>query len=360
MVMMVTDTDTYKGKSAAKIFASSFQRKSYLLAVTAVASFALLNIVTPLQHNSAATGAGVQQLQTLTGQEKNCLPILGAAQAQDLMFMRAPTNDRECLIDQGESPYIDILSKVLVGTPLGGSGSDVQNLQPYDEVVRSLGDDYSAFSYTMVGKARLHNIRCAIDEVNRNGIQGSIVELGVWRGGVMMLASAMGKQLGIQRDIYLLDAFQVVGAYTNGGLKRNEDLANFLATNVDDVRQSFEYFDLGGPHVHYEKGLFKDTLPLWKDVDVPIAILRVDGNFYDSYQDAMYFLYEKVPVGGIIIFDDVFSNGSVMRCWWDFKNEQGLPENLNRIDRHSAWFRKEKAVKLNWDYFRAPQDVNKP
>jgi hypothetical protein len=99
---------------------------------------------------------------------------------------------------------------------------------------------------------------------------------------------------------------------------------------------------------------------LWKDVDVDVAILRVDGNFYDSYQDAMYFLYEKVPVGGIIIFDDVFSNGSVMRCWWDFKNEQGLLENLNRIDRHSTWFRKEKGVKLNWDYFGAPQDVNKP
>jgi hypothetical protein len=166
---MVTETDTYKGKSAGKLLASSFQRKSYLLAVTAVASFALLNIVATLQHKSAAPGAGVQQLQTLTGQEKSCLPILGAAQAQDLMFMRAPTNDRECLIDQGASPYIDILSKVLVGTPLGGSGSDAQYLQPYDEVVRSLGDDYSAFSYTMVGKARLHNIRCAIDEVNRNG-----------------------------------------------------------------------------------------------------------------------------------------------------------------------------------------------
>jgi O-methyltransferase len=178
-------------------------------------------------------------------------------------------------------------------------------LQIFFLMTRSLGTDHPAFAYTMVGKLRLRNFRCAIDEVNRNGIQGSIVELGVWRGGAMMLASAMGKVSGIQRNLYLFDAFQVIGAYTSGGVNRNEALARFLDTSVDDVKFSFEYYDLGSPHVHYEKGLFKDTLPLWKDKYISIAVLRIDGIFYDSYQDAMYFLYEKVPVGGIIIFDDV-------------------------------------------------------
>ena len=42
--------------------------------------------------------------------------------------------------------------------------------------------------------------------------------------------------------------------------------------------------------------------------------------------------YEKVPVGGIVIFDDVFSHPPVMSAWVDFKSDQGLPETLNRID----------------------------
>jgi O-methyltransferase len=357
MVAMVAVTDDvryYKGKSTANmnIFAGFVKPRKWYLVVVVAAGLALV----------AWPKAGVQQLRTLTDQEKKCLPLVRASPSSkdsSLLVAVSPTNTRQCLIDQGASPYIDILSKLLVGIPLGGSGSDVNNLQPYDEEARSLGTDYPAFSYTMVGKLRLRNLRCAIDEVNRNGIKGSIVELGVWRGGVMMFASAMGKESGIQRDLYLLDAFQVIGAYTSGGVNRNEALANYLATSVDNVKKSFEYFDLGGPHVHYEKGLFQDTLPLWKDRDVPIAILRVDGNFYDSYQDAMYYLYEKVPVGGIVIFDDVYGNDSVMSFWLDFKKDQGLSEDLTRIDKGSAWFRKDKAVKLNWDYFREPQDVNK-
>lgn len=72
----------------------------------------------------------------------------------------------------------------------------------------------------------------------------------------------------------------------------------------------------------------------------------------------MFYLYEFVPVGGIIIFDDVMSHASVARFWNEFKEEQGLSEDLIRIDRHSAWFRKEIAVKIKWTYFRAPQDSN--
>jgi hypothetical protein len=367
MAMANNDIDArghYKGKSAAGIFASFFQRKKYLILVVVAAGFALVQTMTAW-HSILPGFVQHQQLQPLlrvADQEKTCLPLVRPSLSStdpSLLVAVSLSNTKQCLIDEGASPYIDILSKLLVGVPLGGSGSDIQNLQKYDEEARSLGDDHPAFSYTMVGKLRLHNLRCAINEVNRNNIQGSIVELGVWRGGVMMLASAMGKESGIPRDIYLLDAFDAIGAYTSGGKYRNQALVNYLTTSVDEVQKSFEYFDLGGPHVHYEKGLFKDTLPLWKDRSVPIAILRVDGNFYDSYQDAMYYLYEKVPVGGIVIFDDVYSSSDVKRFWRDFKKEQGLPEDLTRIDKCSAWFRKESAVKLNWDYFREPQDVNK-
>jgi hypothetical protein len=99
-----------------------------------------------------------------------------------------------------------------------------------------------------------------------------------------------------------------------------------MDTSVDDVKKSFEYYDLGGPHVYYEKELvIKDTLPLWKDKDIPIAALSCGSmeTFYDSYQDAMYFLYDKVSIGGIIIFDNVLSSAAVRRFLRDFKNEKG-------------------------------------
>ena len=73
----------------------------------------------------------------------------------------------------------------------------------------------------------------------------------------------------------------------------------------------------------------------------------------------MYYMYESVPVGGIIIFDDVMTHVNVMRFWNDFKKEQQLEEELVRIDVGAAWFRKRKSVKLDWQFFRAAQDANK-
>ncbi len=85
----------------------------------------------------------------------------------------------------------------------------------------------------------------------------------------------------------------------------------------------------------------------------------MDGNFYDSYNDVLYAMYEDVQVGGIVIFDDVMTHTAVMRCWVDFKNDQGLVEELNRIDLHSAWFRKREEVTINALKKKPPQDVNK-
>ena len=84
----------------------------------------------------------------------------------------------------------------------------------------------------------------------------------------------------------------------------------------------------------------------------------MDCNFYDSYQDACYFLYERVHVGGIIIFDDFLSHRDVMKFWTEFNEEQKLGiGKLIKIDKHSAWFRKPEDVVVDWRYFKAPMKM---
>lgn len=68
----------------------------------------------------------------------------------------------------------------------------------------------------------------------------------------------------------------------------------------------------------------------------------------------MYAKYEDVMVGGIVIFDDVMSHPPVMQFWKDFKLDQGLSEDLNRIDTHSTWFRKRVETKLDYAKKRPP------
>jgi hypothetical protein len=47
-----------------------------------------------------------------------------------------------------------------------------------------------------------------------------------------------------------------------------------------------------------------------------------------------------------------------MQFWKDFKREQGIVEELNQIDSGGGWFRKRKAIKVDFSFFRKPQDAN--
>jgi len=248
-----------------------------------------------------------------------------------------------CLLDTKLDNYFQLLSDVLVGLPFAGRCNLSNGCQPpqapYDENLRRFGNDWPPDGYTMIGKERLANFRAAILEVNRNRIPGAIAEFGVWRGRAMMMAAATQKYdpfSVLPRDLYLCDAYGSFGKYGNAN--------DFLAVPLEKVQGAFETFGLNNDNIYYVKGLFSDTVKEWVDRKDPIAVLRVDGNFYSSYQDVLYAVYENVPVGGIVIFDDVMSHEQVMQCWKDFKEDQNIPEELVRIDQHSAWFRKTKDV----------------
>lgn len=272
-----------------------------------------------------------------THKKLRCLPIDTTGNHKK-MVIPSVKDKRRCLIESPMSERVSKLCDSVLGEPMANASYKLM-----------FGDIHlHKNEYTMVGVQRLKNFAASISEVNREKIPGAIVELGVWRGGGMMVASAINIESIEQRELYLFDAFESIPGYGS------DNFVKYLQVDESFVKDGFLKFGVMNEHVHFRKGLFQDTVPSWNKQD-KIAILRVDGNFYDSYQDAMYYMYESVPVGGIIIFDDVMSHVSVMRFWKDFKKEQGLGEDLNRIDTHSAWFRKENDVVLDWKYFRAPQ-----
>jgi hypothetical protein len=257
------------------------------------------------------------------------------------------------------------VSKAVLGFPRFGackmfSPGGCRKTIPYNPIQRAYGNDWPPTGFTMIGNERLEQFRAAIEEVNRKGIPGAIVEMGVWRGGAMIMAAACQKEYmlaggTINRDLFLFDAFEEIPKEAYG------EIGDFLFNSEKDVGDTFESFGLKDANIHFMKGLFQKTAPKIETNPLlkQIAVYRIDGNYYDSYHDALYYGYEKVPVGGIVIFDDVMSHPPVMRAWEDFKKDQGLPENLNRIDTHSTWFRKEKYIKVDKTKMKPPQDINK-
>jgi len=273
----------------------------------------------------------------------------------------AANEPEKCQFYTEPTPYVELLMKALVGFPSHGTcKGDCTTVGPFQPIARKYGLDWPPMGYTMVGTARLENFRAAIEEVNRKKIPGDVMELGVWRGGAMIMATAVSKEyksMGgtMDRRMYVLDAFEDIPASSYGVSRA------FLFNTEAAVIDHFKTYNAYDSNVHFVRGLFKNTVPKMATDDSiqQIAVLRVDGNFYDSYQDSLYYMYGKVPVGGIVIFDDVMSHKAVMRCWLDFKADHGLPEELNRIDVHSAWFRKTKDVTIDMSKMRPPQDVNK-
>jgi len=221
---------------------------------------------------------------------------------------------------------------------------------------RFCGNDWPEKGATMVGLVRLSNVAELIHYVHNDGVPGAFAELGVWRGGTCIFAHHAFRALdeNNKRSVHVFDAFDKLPGYG-----KSED---FLANSEAYVHSTFEQYGAMDSSIKFHVGLFKETTKAfraeYKLGKEKIAILRVDGNFYDSYQDAMYDLYEYVPAGGFVIFDDVMSHPAVRQFWADFKKDQGLPENLVRIDRHSAFFRKEAEITLDQSKRHPPRDAN--
>jgi predicted O-methyltransferase YrrM len=78
----------------------------------------------------------------------------------------------------------------------------------------------------------------------------------------------------------------------------------FLAVSREDVERNFAKYGLLDDRVVFLQGWFKDTLP-----SAPIgkiALLRLDGDMYESTMDALQNLYPKLSPGGYCIIDDFF------------------------------------------------------
>jgi O-methyltransferase len=113
----------------------------------------------------------------------------------------------------------------------------------------------------------------------------------------------------------------------------------YLKVSLEEVRAALDRFGLLDDQVRFLKGWFKDTLPT-APVG-PLAILRLDGDMYESTRDALTPLYPKVSRGGFVIVDDYLSWPGCRRAIDEFRAAHGITAPLQAIDDHAVWWRVE-------------------
>jgi len=202
----------------------------------------------------------------------------------------------------------------------------------------------SGFSHTMIGRKRLDNLHSSMETIRLNGIPGDLVECGVWRGGsCIFMAGYAGIYAMSDRTVFAADSFEGLPVPTHekdGNIDLSEDRYPELAVSLDTVRENFEVYRLPFRNVQFMKGWFKDTL---KTAAVnQIALLRLDGDLYESTMDIMSALYQKVSPGGIVIVDDYHAIPACEQAIVDYFSSHSIPlPEMNEIDWTGVWWQKE-------------------
>jgi hypothetical protein len=210
---------------------------------------------------------------------------------------------------------------------------------------RAVGDDWPPTAETMIGLARLRNvIDCATRAVTE-GVPGDFVETGVWRGGTVALLRAVLDATGdTSRLVWACDSFE--GLPPPDAERYPMDVPmqlhtyRELAVGLEQVRANIARYDLLDERIRFVPGWFRDTLPELAGRVGPIAVLRLDGDLYESTIDALTHLEPLVSPGGFVIVDD---HGGIEACRQavaDHRQRAGITDRIHRIDWTGIWWRK--------------------
>jgi O-methyltransferase len=199
--------------------------------------------------------------------------------------------------------------------------------------------------FTMTSRERIFSAIEATKFISKNNILGDIVECGVWKGGSTMAILETLRQAGDDsRNIFLYDTFEGMSAPTEDDktnsnktaeelLSENEDKEKNLVwaySPLEEVKGNISLSGYNSNLINYVKGKVEDTIP--KTLPGPIALLRLDTDWYESTKHELEYLYPLLVKGGVIIIDDYGHWQGARKAVDEYIAKNNIPLLLNRID----------------------------
>ncbi|MBK6384537.1 MAG: class I SAM-dependent methyltransferase [Chitinophagaceae bacterium] len=174
-------------------------------------------------------------------------------------------------------------------------------------------------------------------------VGGCVVECGTWRGGMI---AGWADILGNSREYYLFDSFEGLPEVTEKDgdaakayqIKTKED----PSFGWDNCRAEMSFADsamkkAGIKNYHLVKGWFDETVPQF-DKSKQIALLHLDGDWYDSIMVCLENLYDSVVEGGLVIIDDYTNWDGCSRAVHDFFSKRDVPERIMQFNNQITYF----------------------
>ena len=146
---------------------------------------------------------------------------------------------------------------------------------------------------TLLGEDRLNRLRVYTQLTN--WIQGSIVEIGVYKGGS---ATCIAKHKVRTRNFYCFDTFEGM-PQVNPNFDNYHKEKDFNDTDFNFVKSHLEKF----PNTFVYKGKFPEVNSSVIE-NQKFSLVHIDVDIYESYMNCLNFVYPRMVAGGVIIFDD--------------------------------------------------------
>ena len=240
--------------------------------------------------------------------------------------------------------YLGLMIDCLTGSIYQDAPIQLNNIKKYDDELREYGWDWPSIAHTMIGRKRLKNVSDLTESIISKNIPGDLIETGVWRGGACIMMRAVLHAYNVtDRKVWLADSFEGlpppnVNDYPQDKNETFHEHAE-LAISLEDVKLNFERYKLLDDQVEFIKGWFKDTL-----ANPPVgelALIRLDGDLYESTIQPLTALYDKLSVGGYVIVDDYHVVEPCKIAVHDFFEIKGISPTLIEIDGVGVYWEKE-------------------
>jgi O-methyltransferase len=220
-----------------------------------------------------------------------------------------------------------------------------------DERKRSrVGLTWRLLPSTLGGRKALENAFDVTLRVEETDVPGAIVECGVAQGGTAAMMALASERWGQRdREKWFFDSYEGLPEPTEedyldgkaGDFVRPLPKGACLGT-IEQVRElMFDELMLPADRVFLVKGWFQETIPPSRARIGGVAILRLDGDWYESTKVPLENFYDQISIGGVVIVDDYATCYGSRRAVDEFLDLRGLSVDLREDGRGGVWFEKK-------------------
>jgi hypothetical protein len=240
-------------------------------------------------------------------------------------------------LDHNQAAYIELLKKIIINSIY----------YPNQEVAE--GRIWPQFkTLSMIGIPRLDNIEKLMLDCIREKVKGDFIEAGIWKGGaIALMAGILHVTKTNDRRVIGVDSFEGIPPakpelYPADAAHVGCDKIEILANNsIDEVTGYLKRLGLlDKNNIRLIKGWFCDVLPDLVKEKPSFAVVRLDGDTYESTIQCLENLEPYTSTGGYIIIDDYFSWSGCRQAVDDYRLKNHITSPLVAVDWTCAYWKK--------------------